>query len=83
MSRNIKTLFKFKPPATQLEIRDASLQFVRELSGSNVPLKANEAALKRAEEQVPASARNLIQSLVTGSSLARVNRRPPRPACVQ
>ena len=65
MCRNIKTLFNFEPPATELEIRDASLQFVRKLSGFNVPSKANEAAFESAVEQVAASARQLIQSLVT------------------
>ncbi len=44
MCRNIKTLFNFEPPATELEIRDASLQFVRKLSGFNAPSKVNEAA---------------------------------------
>ena len=65
--RNIKTLFNFEPPATEVEIRDASLQFVRKLSGFNVPSKANEAAFERAVEQVAASARQLIQSLVTSA----------------
>lgn len=65
MCRNIKTLFNFEPPATELEIRDASLQFVRKLSGFNVPSKANEAAFERAVEDVAAAARVLIQSLVT------------------
>jgi hypothetical protein len=65
MCRNIKTLFNFEPPATEVEIRDASLQFVRKLSGFNVPSKANEAAFERAIEEVAASARALIQSLVT------------------
>ena len=65
MCRNIKTLFNFEPPATELEIRDASLQFVRKLSGFNVPSKANEAAFERAVEEVAASARALIASLVT------------------
>ena len=65
MCRNIKTLFNFEPPATELEIRDASLQFVRKLSGFNVPSKANEAAFERAVEEVAASARVLIRSLVT------------------
>jgi hypothetical protein len=67
MCRNIKTLFNFEPPATELEIRDASLQFVRKLSGFNVPSKANEEAFERAVEEVAASARKLIQSLVTGA----------------
>jgi len=48
MRRNIKTLFNFAPPATESEIRDASLQFVRKLSGFSVPSKANEAAKARA-----------------------------------
>jgi hypothetical protein len=65
MCRNIKTLFNFDPPATELEIRDASLQFVRKLSGFTVPSKANEAAFERAVEEVAASARALIGSLVT------------------
>jgi len=67
MCRNIKTLFNFEPPATELEIRDAALQFVRKLSGFNVPSKANEAAFERAVEEVAASARILIGSLVTTS----------------
>jgi len=65
MCRNIKTLFNFAPPATELEIRDASLQFVRKLSGFTVPSRANEAAFERAVEEVAASARVLIRSLVT------------------
>ena len=65
MCRNIKTLFNFEPPATELEIRDASLQFVRKLSGFNLPSKANEAAFERAVEEVAATARSLIASLVT------------------
>ena len=65
MCRNIKTLFNFEPPATELEIRDAALQFVRKLSGFNVPSKANEAAFERAVQEVAASARALIGSLVT------------------
>jgi hypothetical protein len=67
MCRNIKTLFNFEPPATELEIRDASLQFVRKLSGFSVPSQANEAAFERAVEEVAASARVLIQSLVTSA----------------
>lgn len=65
MCRNIRTLFNFEPPATQDEIRAASLQFVRKLSGFNSPSKANEAAFARAIEEVAASARTLIESLVT------------------
>lgn len=67
MCRNIRTLFNFEPPATELEIRDASLQFVRKLSGFNSPSKANEAAFEKAVEEVAASARTLIASLVTSS----------------
>lgn len=65
MCRNIKTLFNFEPPATESEIRDASLQFVRKLSGFNSPSKANEAAFDRAVDDVAAAARALIGSLVT------------------
>jgi hypothetical protein len=67
MCRNIRTLFNFAPPATELEIRDASLQFVRKLSGFSVPSKANEAAFERAVEEVAESARALMQSLVTSA----------------
>jgi hypothetical protein len=67
MCRNIKTLFNFEPPATELEIRDAALQFVRKLSGFNVPSRANEAAFERAVEDIAATARVLIGSLVTTS----------------
>jgi hypothetical protein len=65
MCRNIKTLFNFEPPATELEIRDAALQFVRKLSGFTVPSKANEAAFELAVEQVAESARVMIRSMVT------------------
>lgn len=67
MCRNIKTLFNFEPPASELEIRDASLQFVRKLSGFNVPSKANVAAFERAVEAVAASARVLMRELVTNA----------------
>ena len=67
MCRNIKTLFNFEPPATELEIRDASLQFVRKLSGFSVPSRANAEAFDRAVEEVAASARTLIESLVTNA----------------
>jgi hypothetical protein len=65
MCRNIRTLFNFEPPATELEIRDASLQFVRKLSGFNVPSQANRAAFDLAVEEVAATARTLIGALVT------------------
>ena len=58
-------MFNFEPPATEVEIRDASLQFVRKLSGFNVPSRSNEAAFERAVKEVAASARVLIRSLVT------------------
>lgn len=67
MCRNIKTLFNFEPPATELEIRDASLQFVRKLSGFTIPSKANEEAFDRAVEEIAAAAKTLIESLVTSS----------------
>jgi hypothetical protein len=63
--RNIKTLFNFEPPATEAEIRDASLQFVRKLSGFNSPSKINQVAFDRAVEDIAAAASNLIASLVT------------------
>ena len=65
MCRNIKTLFNFEPPATDEEIRAASLQFVRKLSGFNAPSKANEAAFNRAIDEVFVSARRLIDDLTT------------------
>jgi hypothetical protein len=67
MCRNIKTLFNFEPPASELEIRDASLQFVRKLSGFSVPSKANEAAFDRAVAEVAESARRLMRSMVTNA----------------
>jgi hypothetical protein len=65
MCRNIKNLFNFDPPATEAEIRDASLQFVRKICGFTKPSKANELAFERAVEEVTASARTVIRSLVT------------------
>ena len=65
MCRNIRTLFNFDPPATDAEIRAASIQFVRKLSGFTKPSKANEAAFDRAANDVAAVARTLIDSLVT------------------
>jgi hypothetical protein len=65
MCRSIKTLFNFAPPATDEEIRAASLQFVRKLSGFTVPSKANEAAFARAVDEVSSVARRLVDSLVT------------------
>ncbi|PYR62119.1 MAG: DUF2277 domain-containing protein [Acidobacteria bacterium] len=65
MCRNIKTLFNFDPPATDEEIRAASVQFVRKLSGFTKPSKANEEAFDRAVDDVARIARRLIDSLVT------------------
>ena len=65
MCRNIKTLFNFDPPATDEEIRSASVQFVRKLSGFTSPSRANEAAFDRAVDDVSRIARRLIDSLVT------------------
>ncbi|MDI3383072.1 DUF2277 domain-containing protein [Xenophilus aerolatus] len=65
MCRSIKTLFNFEPPATEQEIRAASLQFVRKLSGFSVPSKANEAAFEQAVDEVTAVAGRLIAALVT------------------
>lgn len=67
MCRNIKTLFNFDPPATDEEIHDASLQFVRKLSGFTKPSKANEEAFARAVEEVTAAATRLLESLVTSA----------------
>ena len=65
MCRSIKTLFNFEPPATDDEVRAASLQFVRKLSGFARPSQANQAAFDRAVEEIAATARTLIDSLVT------------------
>ena len=67
MCRNIRTLFNFEPPATDEEVRAASLQFVRKLSGFNAPSAANEAAFDLAVAQVTKAARTLIDSLVTAA----------------
>jgi hypothetical protein len=67
MCRNIKTLFNFAPPATDEEIRAASLQFVRKISGFNKPSKVNEAAFDLAIEQVTAAAHKLLDSLQTSA----------------
>jgi hypothetical protein len=67
MCRNIRTLFNFDPPATDDEVRAASVQFVRKLSGFTAPSKANQAAFDRAIDGVAAVARQLIDDLVTTS----------------
>ena len=75
MSRNIRTLFNFEPPATEDEIRASALQFVRKLIGFNIPSRANEAAFNDAVEEVSDAARRLLQSLATTS--------PPRDRAVE
>jgi len=67
MCRNIKTLHNFEPPATEEEIQAAALQYVRKVSGSNKPSKANEIAFARAVEEVAATTRRLLDSLLTGA----------------
>ena len=67
MCRSIKTLFNFEPPASEEEVRAASLQFVRKLSGFNSPSKANQPAFEQAVEEVAAAARVLVASLVTNA----------------
>jgi hypothetical protein len=75
MCRSIRTLFNFEPPASDDEIRAASLQFVRKLSGFSAPSKANEAAFHRSVEDVFQVARRLVDSLVTST--------PPRDRAVE
>jgi hypothetical protein len=67
MCRNIKTLANFEPPATADEIRASALQFVRKLSGTTRPSRANEPAFNRAVEEVTAAAERLIHSLTTSA----------------
>ena len=68
MCRTIKTLFNFDPPATDDEIRASALQFVRKLSGTARPSKANEHVFNQAVEDVTAAARRLVQSLTTDAA---------------
>ena len=68
MCRNIKTLFNFDPPVTDVEIRAASLQFVRKVSGFNKPSKANEAAFLAAVDRIAGVSRNLLDSLATNAA---------------
>ena len=67
MCRNIKTLFNFEPPATEHEIRDASLQFVRKISGFNKPSHANQPAFDTAVDAVSQAAQLLLASLTTNA----------------
>jgi hypothetical protein len=73
--RNIRTLFNFEPPVTEDEIRAASLQFVRKLSGFNKPSRTNEAAFQRAVERTAEVARELLHALTTTA--------PPRDRAVE
>ena len=68
MCRNIHTLFNFEPPATQDEVRAASLQYVRKISGFTKPSQANEQAFERAVEEVAAASRRLLDELVTNAA---------------
>jgi len=68
MCRSIKTLFNFQPPVTEQEIRAASLQFVRKVSGFHKPSKVNEAAFHAAVDEIAASAANLLSSLETNAA---------------
>jgi hypothetical protein len=67
MCRNIRTLHNFEPPATEEEIRDAALQYVRKVSGSSKPSKANEAAFARAVDEVAHVTHHLLAELVTSA----------------
>jgi hypothetical protein len=67
MCRNIRTLHNFEPPATEEEIRSAALQYVRKLSGTAKPSKANEAAFARAVDEVAEASSRLLAELVTSS----------------
>ena len=68
MCRNIHTLYNYEPPATNEEIRDASLQYVRKISGFTKPSQANEAAIARAVDEVAAASKRLIEQLVTSAA---------------
>ncbi len=67
MCRNIHTLYNFEPPATSEEIRDASLQYVRKISGFTKPSQANEESFARAVEEVAAASKRLLDQLVTSA----------------
>ncbi len=68
MCRNIKSLFNFEPPVTEAEIRAASVQFVRKLSGFNKPSKANEVAFLAAIDEIAAISSKLLSSLTTNAA---------------
>ncbi|HUG52766.1 MAG TPA: DUF2277 domain-containing protein [Vicinamibacteria bacterium] len=67
MCHNIRPLFNFAPPATEAEVRDAALQFVRKISGSHKPSQANEAAFEAAVAEITESCRRLLASMVTSA----------------
>ena len=67
MCRNIRPLYNFDPPATEDEVRDASLQFVRKISGFTKPSQANEEAFERAVDEITAASQRLLDSLVTSA----------------
>jgi hypothetical protein len=67
MCRNIRTLHNFEPPATDAEVHDAALQYVRKISGASKPSQANAAAFERAVEAVSAATRELLDALVTSA----------------
>jgi hypothetical protein len=75
MCRNIRPLYNFEPPATDEEVRDASLQYVRKISGFTKPSKPNEAAFERAVDEVAAASSRLLGALVTSA--------PPRDRDVE
>jgi hypothetical protein len=68
MCRNIRTLHNFEPPASKEEVHDASLQYVRKISGSTKPSKANEEAFERAVERIAAATADLLDELVTSAA---------------
>ena len=68
MCRNLHTLFNFEPPATDEELRDAALQFVRKISGFTKPSRANEAAFARAVDEVAGASSRLLDELVTSAT---------------
>ena len=68
MCRNIKTLYNFEPPATEVEIRAAALQYVRKVSGYRQPSKANEAAFTAAVDEIAAATATLLEALTTTAS---------------
>ncbi len=68
MCRNIHTLFNYEPPATEHEVRDAAMQYVRKISGFTKPSRANEAAFAQAVDEVAAATQKLIDGLVTSAA---------------